>query len=109
MSKAMLIRYRDCFNCHSCEVACQMHNGHAPGQGGVKVSAVGPWEYAEGEWVYDYVPFFTEQCDGCAERTAAGKLPSCVQHCEARCLEFGDFEELARNACGMREIIVQAI
>ena len=50
MAKAILIRYRDCFNCHSCEVACQMHNGYAPGQGGVKVNAVGPWEYAEGKW-----------------------------------------------------------
>lgn len=104
MPKAILVRYRDCFNCHSCEVACQMHNDYAPGQGGVKVNAVGPWEYAEGKWEFDYVPFFTQQCDLCAERSAMGKLPSCVQHCEARCLEYGDFDELAAKM-GPRTIL----
>lgn len=109
MPNAILIRYRDCFNCHSCEVACQMHNGHAPGQGGVKVNAVGPWEYAPEKWEFDYVPFFTEQCDLCAERTATGKLPSCVQHCEARCLEYGELDELAEKARGQQKVIIQAL
>lgn len=109
MSKAILIHYRDCFNCHSCEVACQMHNGFKPGQGGVKVNAVGPWEYAEGKWEFDYVPFFTEQCNLCAERTAAGKLPTCVQHCEGSCLEYGELDDLVEKTKGNSKTILQVL
>ena len=31
----------------------------------------------------------------CADRVAAGKLPMCVQHCQAWCLYHGEVEELA--------------
>lgn len=109
MPKAFLIDYRNCFNCHSCEVACQMHNGFAPGQGGVVVNPVGPWEFNEDCWEYDFVPFFTEQCMLCEERTTAGKLPSCVQHCEGRCLKFGEAEDLMREMGGKPKQILQVM
>lgn len=109
MPKAFLIDYRNCFNCHSCEVACQMHNGFEPKQGGVVVNPVGPWEYEEGKWEYDFVPFFTEQCMLCAARTKEGKLPSCVQHCEGNCLKFGELEDLVKLMNGNPKQILQVM
>ena len=31
----------------------------------------------------------------CVERTAEGKLPACVQSCQAKVLEYGTIEECA--------------
>lgn len=109
MPKAFLISYRNCFNCHSCEVACQMHHGFAPNQGGVVVNPVGPWEFAPDKWEYDFVPFFTEQCSLCAERTSDGKLPSCVQHCEGNCLKYGELEDMLKLVDGKGKQIVQVM
>ena len=36
-------------------------------------------------------------CDLCAERTAKGKKPTCVKHCQAFCMEYGPVEELAQK------------
>lgn len=107
MTKAFFINYRDCFNCHSCEVACQMYHGFEPKQGGIKVNPVGPWEFGDDEWVYDYVPFITEQCDKCQMRISEGKEPTCVQHCEGSCLKYGDLEEMLRDAQGNPKCIIQ--
>jgi anaerobic dimethyl sulfoxide reductase subunit B (iron-sulfur subunit) len=63
-------------------------------QFGIKLSEVGPWEYAEGKWQYAYLPMPTEQCDLCATRREKGKLPTCVKHCQAKCLSFGTLAEL---------------
>jgi len=45
----------------------------------------------------DYLPFFTQHCDLCKTRRVRERdgLPSCVKHCQARCLEFGLTDELA--------------
>ncbi|MEG0374283.1 MAG: 4Fe-4S dicluster domain-containing protein [Raoultibacter sp.] len=40
----------------------------------------------------------TRLCDLCAERTAAGKLPTCVHHCQAGVMVYGPIEELAGKA-----------
>lgn len=109
MSKAFLINYRDCFNCHSCEVACQMYHGFDPGTGGVKVSPIGPWQFGEDAWEFDYVPFFTEQCDLCEERVAEGKGPTCVQHCEGCCLEFGELEDMLKAMGDKTKQIIQVL
>lgn len=37
----------------------------------------------------------TDRCDRCAVRQSQGKLPSCVQHCQAGCIYVGTLEELA--------------
>lgn len=42
-------------------------------------------------------PSFTRICDLCADRRAHGKLPSCVFHCQAKCMEFGPVDELAKK------------
>ena len=36
----------------------------------------------------------------CADRTAKGKMPMCVQHCQAWCLYYGDVADLAAKIDG---------
>ena len=35
-----------------------------------------------------------------------GKKPTCVQHCQAQCLAWGDVEELARTIDAPKQMIV---
>ena len=58
---------------------------------------VGPWEYAPKTWQYSYLPAPTDQCDLCADRIAKGHEPTCVKHCQAQVLKYGDLEDLAKE------------
>lgn len=102
----LFIDYEWCTGCHTCEVACQMEHKLPPDQWGMKIVEVGPWEYAPETWQYVYMPFPTDQCDLCAARTAAGKLPTCVHHCQACCLEYGTLEELGAKLAGKKKAAV---
>lgn len=93
----LLIDYDWCTGCHTCEVACQMEHSLPTDQWGIKLTEVGPWEYAPEKWQYTYMPVPTDQCDLCARRTAQGKLPTCVHHCQAQCIEYGPIDELAKK------------
>lgn len=93
----LLIDYDWCTGCHSCEMACQMEHGFPVGQTGIKLAELGPWQYGEDSWQISYVPLPTDQCDLCEERVKLGKGPSCVQHCQAQCMEYGPLEELAKK------------
>ena len=103
--KGILVNYEYCTGCHSCEVACRNARGLAAGEFGIKLAEVGPYRYETPidadtpyEWVYN--PTLTKACDLCAERTAAGKMPACVQACQAWCLYHGEVEELVRKMDG---------
>ena len=37
------------------------------------------------------------KCNGCVDRLAQGKAPSCVEACPQRAIEFGDIDELRRK------------
>ena len=63
--------------------------------------ADGPRKFPNGKFEYTYLPVMTSLCDLCADRTAAGKLPTCVHHCQAACMKYGTVEELAERAKGM--------
>ena len=99
----ILVDYQYCTGCYSCEVACQAEHNLPLEQWGVKVMTNGPWPIKDAEgnptdrYVYDNIPAFTRICDLCAERQGKGKLPSCVFHCQAKCMEFGPVEELAKK------------
>jgi anaerobic dimethyl sulfoxide reductase subunit B (iron-sulfur subunit) len=93
----ILIDYNWCTGCHTCEVACQMELGLPVGQYGIKLAELGPWGYAPETWQFTYIPMPTDQCTLCAERVKLGKEPSCVQHCQAKCLRYGPLEELAKK------------
>lgn len=93
--KGLLVSYNWCTGCHSCEIACQMENGLPVDQFGIKVSQIGPWQYGEDKWQYAYIPTITDQCTLCGKRVEKGKQPSCVQHCQAKCLKIVSEEEAA--------------
>ncbi len=103
--KGILINYEYCTGCHSCEVACRNERGLAAGEYGIKLTEVGPYEYTTPidadtpyEWVYN--PTITKACDLCEARTALGKMPSCVQACQAWCMYYGEVEDLAKKMDG---------
>lgn len=93
----LLINYEFCTGCHSCEVACQMEHQLPPGQFGIKIAEIGPWQIEGDRWQYAYVPVPTEQCDLCGARLALGKVPSCVSHCQAAVMKYGSVDELSKE------------
>ena len=95
MRKYLAIDYEFCSGCHTCEIACQQERGLAPDQYGIKLTQIGPDQITDRHWQLEYVPIPTERCDRCEARVAAGKLPSCVHHCQAGCIFYGTLEELA--------------
>lgn len=97
MPKGILVDYEWCSGCHSCEMACQVEHKFEIGQGGVKLTKVGPYNVEGDEWVWINLPVFTDQCNLCAERVEKGKLPTCVQHCQAAILKYGEIEDLAAD------------
>ena len=102
--KGILINYDWCTGCHSCEVACKKELDLPKGVFGIKLSETGPWEYEgkEGKdrWEWTWLPVVTKACNLCEDRTAKGKMPMCVQHCQAWCMYFGEVEELAKKCDG---------
>lgn len=98
MAKALLVNYRWCTGCHSCELACQIEHGLEPGVYGIKVNKIGPFQIGPKEWVLENYPVITKQCSFCGKRLAEGKAPSCVQHCQTSCLQILDAAEAARIA-----------
>jgi len=91
----LLIEYEYCTGCHTCEVACQQENGFITGKWGIKLNEI-VTEPTEGKIRIDYIPFPTEYCNLCAERTSNGEQPACVKHCPAGCMMYGTISELAK-------------
>ena len=102
--KGILVSYDFCTGCHSCEVACKQHLGLPKGEYGIVVHEHGPYKSTtgrnEGKWEWTYAPMLTKSCDLCAERVETGKLPMCVQHCQAWCMAYGELDELASKIDG---------
>lgn len=90
----LLIDYEYCTGCHSCEVACKQEHNYPVGKWGIKVNEI-IMQGAE-KMRIDYIPFPTEFCDLCAARTVKGEQPSCVKHCQARCMFYGTLPEMAK-------------
>jgi Fe-S-cluster-containing dehydrogenase component len=104
--KSILVNYEYCTGCRSCELACRNELGLGHGESGIVVSEVGPIQFKtdiglSGE-PYDWVfmPVLTRACNLCETRVAGGKLPSCVQACQAWCLYHGEVAELAEKIDG---------
>jgi Fe-S-cluster-containing dehydrogenase component len=93
---AMLVDVYYCTGCHTCEVACQQENGYSAGQFGIKVTEH-ILEKKPGITI-DYVPYITGLCNFCMARFEDGRKPSCVKHCQARCMSFGPLEEIMEEA-----------
>lgn len=93
----LLIDYEFCSGCHSCEMACKVAKDLNEEQFGIKLEQIGPWAKPDGGYMYRYYPVPTDVCDLCADRVAAGKLPSCVHHCQASVMRYGTLDELAEE------------
>lgn len=91
----LLIEYEYCTGCHSCEVACKQEHNYPVGKGGIYLNEI-ITNLADNNIRIDYIPFPTTLCDLCAGRTAKEELPSCVKHCQASCMMYGDISELAK-------------
>lgn len=94
----LFIDYKYCCGCNACVTACKMEHGMPESDFGIVVLQDGPRESSDEVWEYNYLPMPTHLCDLCAERTAEGKLPSCVHHCQTAVMVYGTVEELARKA-----------
>jgi Fe-S-cluster-containing dehydrogenase component len=93
----LLIDYKYCTGCHSCEIACKNEHNLPSGKWGIKINVIGPWLFGPDKWEFDYIPAPTSLCDLCIDRIAGGKKPSCVHHCLAQVIEYGPVEELVRK------------
>jgi len=91
--KGLLIDYEFCTGCHTCEVACKQENNYPPGKWGIKVNEIILETFDK--VAIDYIPFPTDLCTLCAQRTSRGEQPSCVKHCQAGCMKYGSIKELA--------------
>lgn len=94
----LLIDYEYCSGCHACETACKMEHDLPRGDFGIKIQQDGPRKNSStGTYEYEHIPVPTSLCDLCADRVAAGKLPTCVHHCQAGVMVYGTVEELAKK------------
>ena len=91
---ALVIDYKYCTGCHSCEVACRNEKQiGSQDEWGIKLAEFGP-EKLNGKWYWNYVPVPSSLCDLCAERIETGKKPACVHHCLAKCMEAVKVEDI---------------
>lgn len=90
----LLIEYKYCTGCHSCEVACKQEHNLPAGNWGIKVNEI-LMELPGGRVSVYYIPVVTELCNLCLKRTNEGGIPSCVKHCQAGCMSYGPVSKLA--------------
>lgn len=105
----LLIDCNWCTGCHSCEMACAVEHDIPIGQFSIRVDQFGPWEIGPDRWSFFFVPVPTDLCDSCAERTAKGKKPTCVHHCQANCMEYGCIGELAKKLADHPKQVLYAL
>ena len=107
----LLIDYEYCTGCETCVVACKEEHGFPVGKWGIRVLDDGPWQKddsGEGGNCFNWnkIPVPTRLCDLCAERTAKGKKPLCVKHCQSLAMRYGPVDELVRNFDGSTKFAV---
>ena len=100
----LLIDYKYCTGCHTCEVACQQEHNYPAGKYGIIVTEH-ILETMDGLSIY-YLPFPTDLCNLCFSRVKNNKKPSCVKHCFAFCMYYGSLDELTEKAEGMEKSVI---
>jgi len=99
----ILINYKYCNGCRSCELACKQEHSRPPDEWGLKVIEVDP--HVTGKRKY-YFPFPTSNCNLCGKRIARGKQPACVHHCRVKAMKFGKIEDLTEAIANEKESVL---
>lgn len=107
-NQGLIIQYDFCTGCHACEVACKKEHDLAHGEFGIKIMEYGPAQQPDGSWDYFYLPVPTNLCDVCQDRLSIGKVPACVHNCQAKVMEYGDVEELAKKMTYIKKCVLFA-
>ena len=92
---AMIIDYKYCSGCHSCEIACRNEKELPLEEWGIKVTEYGP-DKLGGVMTWNYIPALSRLCDMCEERIAEGKKPACAHHCLAKCMEAVPVDQISQ-------------
>ena len=95
----MIIDYKYCTGCHTCEVACRKEKELSLEEWGIKLLEAGP-EILNGKWYWNWIPVPSDCCDLCIDRLKAGKKASCEFHCLANCIEVVPIEEVSAKLAG---------
>lgn len=93
---ALIIDYKYCTGCHTCEIACRNEKGIPLDEWGIKLTELGPKKLG-GKWMWDYVPIPSDLCDLCAERVEEGLRPACAHHCLGQCMYIVPSSEAERK------------
>jgi len=106
--KALIIDYKYCTGCNSCEVACRNELGCSLEEWGIRITEQGPIEMG-GKWVWNYIPVPTSLCDLCEGRIEKGEKPACVLHCLAACMEVVDLKDVGKRMSELGSSVVSYI
>ena len=93
--RAMVIDYKYCTGCGSCEVSCRKEKGLDLDVWGISVQEIGPAKFPDGTWEWDYVPVPSSLCDLCEDRLQEGKVPLCQLHCLSAVINVVPVEEVS--------------
>ena len=95
MSKyALIIDYKYCTGCHSCEVACRKEKDIPLDQWGIKLTEH-LMRLDGGKTMWNFIPVPSDPCDVCEERIEAGRRPSCVVACLGACMTAVKLEDIS--------------
>ena len=75
------------------------------GKVGISPYEIGPHDLGNGRFQYEFLPVPTALCDLCADRVEKGKLPTCVKHCQAGCMQYGSVEELSKKMTSKKMVL----
>lgn len=90
---AMIVDYKYCTGCHSCEISCRAEHNIPPEEDGIKVFQFGP-KKLDDKFAWDYYAIPTDLCDLCEQRIEQDKKPLCALHCLANCIEVVPVEDV---------------
>jgi len=92
----LLIDYEYCTGCFACQIACSQEHGWKAGMSGIQVMEI-VQDLPKDKSYLTFLPFPTELCILCANRTKKGLQPACVKHCMSGCMTYGKLSDLSKE------------
>ena len=100
----MIVDYKYCTGCHSCEIACRNEKGLSLDEWGIQVTEYGP-VMIDGAWLWNFQPVLSHACDLCEERVAKGEKASCELHCLAQCIEIVELSRVQERVAQLGKAV----